>query len=164
MKRFAFFLSVALVASACDDDDDDLFVDVNGNGIPDDQEPTPNPSVIEWRAALVNLDPSLYALQGDAVVAQVVGDAAFTATITIRNDTPGAVRPWHVHFNTCAAGGGIVGADTAYPRLTSGTDGAASSNVMVRVGLDPAVAYHVNVHKSDAEFNTLIMCGDLIRQ
>lgn len=163
MNRFSCFLLLGLVVSACDDDDDDdLFVPVDGT--PDAQTQTPNPDVIEWRASLVSLDPYQYALQGDAVVASVMGEAAFTATITIRNDTPGAIRPWHVHLGKCASGGAIVGADTAYPRLSTDSGGAASSNVLVRVGLDPAGAYHVNVHKSDAEFTSLIMCGDLVRR
>jgi hypothetical protein len=30
--------------------------------------------------------------------------------------------------------------------------------------LDPEALYHVNVHESNAQFTTLIACGDLILQ
>jgi len=156
MKRIALLL-VAALAFGCSND--------NNNDLDDflDARITPVPGTIEWRAHLVSLDQAL-GINGDATVVEVVNEAAFTASITIRNDVVGAIRPWHVHFGTCATGGAIVGEDAAYPRLQVGADGAATVNVMIRVGLDPALAYHINVHKSDAEFNTIIACGDMILQ
>jgi hypothetical protein len=93
-----------------------------------------------------------------------VGETAFTAGVTIRVDTPGSLRPWHVHLGSCGQGGAIVGSDGAYPRLGVGADGSATSEVQIRVGLDPAVAYSVNVHYSDAEFARIIACGNLVIQ
>ena len=156
MKRIALLL-IAALAFGCSSGDD--FDDDNGGGVVVVPPPV---GTIEWHATLSSLDNTLYTLTGDAVVAEVVSEAAFTATITIRNDIVGSIRPWHVHFGTCATGGAIVGDDTAYPRLQVTSGGTASVNVMIRVGLDPAVAYHVNVHKSDAEFNTIIACGDMV--
>ena len=90
------------------------------------------------------------------------GEAAFIATISIREDVPGSLRPWHVHFGTCLSGGDIVGSDQAYLRLGVGSDGFSSTAVQIRVGLDPRAPYHVNVHFSDQMFDRIIACGDLI--
>jgi hypothetical protein len=167
MKKLGL-LALSLFALSCtDDDDDDNIVvvppsdDDTGGDTGGDQTPT----VLEWRANITSNDIYQGQITGSSQVLQNVGDTAFTASIDIRNDVPGTVRPWHVHFGTCGSGGGIVGSDAAYPRLAVGSDGAAGNTVTIRdIALDPAASYHVNVHESDAQFSLLIACGDLILQ
>ena len=161
--RILRLIPVALLAFGCTDDDDGTVVVVPPEEVPPDEIPPSN--VFEWRADITSNDPYLWTLFGTANVLMNNGEAAFTASIDIRNDDPGVERPWHVHFGTCGSGGGIVGGDAAYPRLSTGLDGASAVAVTIRgVGLDPNAAYHVNVHESDFYFDTLIACGDLILQ
>lgn len=167
MKKLCL-LALTLAAAACTDDDDDdgtIVVqpptDDTGGDTGGDQTPT----VFEWHANITSNDIYRWQIAGASTVLQNEGDTAFTASIDIRNDLAGSARPWHVHFGTCATGGGIVGDDAAYPRLSVDTAGASSTTVTIRdVALDPAASYHINVHESDAQFSTLIACGDLILQ
>jgi superoxide dismutase, Cu-Zn family len=164
MRKIGLLLVCVMIAGCDDDDfDDDDFDDDVDEGVDDGGDTTPPPQAInEWRAELSNIEPSW--VVGSAVVQQTVGEQAFTAAVMIREDIAGAARPWHVHFGTCATGGGIVGDPAAYPPLVTDTAGAATSNVLVRVGLDVNAPYHVNVHESEADLNTLIACGDLVLQ
>jgi superoxide dismutase, Cu-Zn family len=101
------------------------------------------------------------AVTGQAVVTGTVGAGSFVASMQVSGDEPGAVRPWHVHHNSCAAGGGIVGTDGNYPRLEIGSTGTASAQATVPAGLDTMASYHVNVHLSETQMDVIIACGDL---
>lgn len=156
-------LSTVLSVTGCDDDEDEfVIIDTDGDGIPDNEE-APPPGVLQWNADLDDVDSDT-SITGNAVVQQVEGALSFSATVVIRDDDAGVLRPWHVHFGTCASGGDIVGLDADYARLTVANDGAAISTARVGVPLDPLEPYHVNIHFSDAEFNRIIACGDLILQ
>lgn len=163
------FVLVAALAVGCDLDDDDdddnviVITDTDGDGIPDDQEEIPPGTVpFEWGATLTGVGP--YPVEGGSTVVLLDDGQAFTSTIAIRNDEPGAVRPWHVHFGTCGSGGGIVGPPEAYPALRVGGDGAAATQTNVFFELDPLAQYHVNVHLSETQLDILVACGNLIRQ
>jgi hypothetical protein len=160
----SIFLATIVMSVACDDDNNDnlVIIDTDNDGIADDLEQPP-PGVIQWNATLTTTDPDSV-VTGSSVVRQVEGALSFSATILIRTDVPDAVRPWHVHFGTCATGGDIVGADADYARLTINSDGAALSTARVGVPLDPTLPYHVNVHFSDAEFDRIVACGDYVLQ
>lgn len=158
-------LSLTLFAAGCIDDDDEgtlVIQPPDDTGTGSDEPPL---VTLEWHAAIVSNDVLHWSVTGAATVLEVAGNTSFTANISLRNDLTGTARPWHVHAGTCATGGDIVGDDAAYPRLSIGTDGAASATVTIRDrALDPAAQYHVNVHESNAQFTTLIACGDLILQ
>jgi len=160
-SNVALLLIAALVSTSACDDDDVIGPRGGENGSADIGSGQQPPTIIEWRATLVatELDSTI---NGDAVVQMRDGETAFTATISIRQDVPDSIRPWHVHFGTCLSGGGIVGNDAAYPRFGVGDGGFSSTAVQIRVGLDPRAPYHVNVHYSDAMFDRIIACGDLI--
>lgn len=166
MRKLQWLLIVALVG-ACDDDDDfediveDEF-DIDADGIDDfDDNDIVVVNVDVWRA---NIDATFSgdAINGVGIVSQTIGEQSFTAAVRIRSDVSDAVRPWHVHFGTCATGGGIVGDDAAYRRLVMDNDGTATSSATIGVALDPRAPYHINIHESDAAFNTIIACGDLV--
>jgi len=99
-------------------------------------------------------------LGGNATVDWAEGENQFVAVATLIGDEPGAARPWHVHFGTCATGGGIVGTGE-YPLLMVGDDGTASATATITFELDPSVDYLVNYHRSADDLGTLIACGDL---
>ena len=87
--------------------------------------------------------------------------AASAVTITISGATANAHHPWHVHTGTCGSGGPIVGAANAYPALHVATNGTATATASIGVALNEEQKYHVNVHRSEAELNVIISCGNL---
>jgi hypothetical protein len=107
--------------------------------------------------------PAGGAITGSAEVHWTVGDQQFTAATQIAGDVPGAVRPWHVHFGSCATGGDVVGPAGSYTPMTVAADGTAQSTATVEFMLDASAPYHVNVHESQSAIATLIACGDLER-
>jgi hypothetical protein len=115
----------------------------------------------QWTAAVTGIGAHAQ-LTGQGAVAWIPGSTQFVATMQIMNDVQGQVRPWHVHFGTCATGGGIVGADGDYPRLTITGAGSATATATVPMSLDINAPYHINVHLSEAEMATIIACGDLV--
>jgi hypothetical protein len=133
---------------------------MNLAGCPDDDDDD-DLQTREWSADLEG-EPGWEDIGGEALVVWVEEADQFTASIEITGDEEGAVRPWHLHFNTCEAGGGIVGEDQDYPRLFIDEDGNASETVTISRRIDPDDAYHVNVHLSDDELETIIACADVI--
>lgn len=161
---------IAVFAFACDDNDDDFdFDDVidEADEVVDEGDVgdiiSVQPTVLEWRATLVDIDPGTN-LVGDVVVFQNEGEQVFDAAISVRNDTATCARPWHVHFGTCETGGAIVGDPASYQLLVIDSDGSAASDATVRTGLDPGQPYHVNVHYSESQVDRIIACGDLVLQ
>jgi superoxide dismutase, Cu-Zn family len=100
-------------------------------------------------------------LNGQATVSWIPGAQQFSTSIVFSGDEPGAVRPWHVHHNSCAVGGGIVGVDGDYPRLNIGAAGTGTAATTVPFALSLAADYHVNVHLSNEQMDVIIACGDL---
>jgi superoxide dismutase, Cu-Zn family len=121
---------------------------------------TPDPQLVEWQGSVQGV-PGWEHLSGQGGVVWIPGVQEFATSMQISGDEPGAVRPWHVHHNSCAAGGVIVGDDGDYPRLSIDADGTASVATIVPTGLSTTAPYHINVHLSDDEMTTIIACGDL---
>ncbi|HEY5927813.1 MAG TPA: hypothetical protein VIV11_39275 [Kofleriaceae bacterium] len=156
---------VAALASGCgdnDDFDDDVDVDIDENDDGDDGDDPPPPGVLRWTATITGY-ANYGTIAGVANVQMTNGAALFLATVSLNSDIPGSVRPWHVHDGTCNSGGDIIGDDGDYPRLIIDNAGTAAGEAVVDVGLVSGEAYHVNIHESDAQFTTLIACGDLVR-
>jgi hypothetical protein len=167
MRKLALLLLLGVWTVGCgDNDDDDL-----GQPQPPPETPppttpppTPPPSTPRmWHANIVGND--IYgSLAGEGFVTELGDNQGFTATVELHGDIPGTVRPWHVHVGSCGTPGApIVGADTAYPRLQTTAEGTSAATVNINVPLDSG-AYLINIHESDAQFGTLIACGNLIRQ
>lgn len=121
----------------------------------------PDP-IAEWQwHGFLQAEAGWESLSGQAATAWIEGRQTFVAGAELSGDEAGEVRPWHVHHNTCAEGGGIVGSDGDYPRLVIGAQGEAVVITEVAAGLDPAADYHVNVHLSEEEMDVIIACTDL---
>ncbi|HKY61702.1 MAG TPA: hypothetical protein VJP59_11890 [Gemmatimonadota bacterium] len=101
-----------------------------------------------------------FEVEGEAGVREL-DDQRSSVTIEIRGAASNAMLPWHVHEGVCGSGGAIVGDASAYPPLAAGLDGTASAEAVIDVSLDPAADYHINVHESPSEMDTVVACGDL---
>jgi hypothetical protein len=111
----------------------------------------------EWSATLgERLDSNVRA---NATAASSPGET--TVSINLAGGQPGGTHPWHVHIGTCASGGGIAGAPSAYPALRPDPAGAATAVARLTVQLIPGDDYHVNVHRSPEALGDIIACGDL---
>jgi Cu-Zn family superoxide dismutase len=152
MRRFAI-LGVLLAVGCSDEDlplpDDD-----------DDRDPQPDPDALVWTANVVG-EPGYESLIGEATVTQGQNTDLFSVELVVRGDEPGAERPWHVHFGTCATSGVIVGSAEEYRPLAIDEGGFALGVARVTEPLDPRNDYHVNIHLSPASLSTIIACGRL---
>jgi superoxide dismutase, Cu-Zn family len=107
----------------------------------------------KWRAIL---DPIAGgSVRGGAMVEAKSAESS-RFTITIRNATPKASLPWHLHSGTCAAPGGVVG--SGYPELHVGPGGTAEAAVTLTVTPPASGSYLIQVHSPTG---TPISCGDL---
>jgi hypothetical protein len=122
-----------------------------------DGDPELSDTVGDWSATLQPRTNS--GVSGTARAQAAV--AATGVTINITGATPNAHHPWHVHIGTCATGGPVYGAATAYPPLHVGANGTAMATASIGVALNEEQRYHVNVHRSPTEMNVIISCGDL---
>ncbi|MBX3155058.1 MAG: hypothetical protein KF773_03585 [Deltaproteobacteria bacterium] len=156
MKTLALVLAAAALAAGCDvfddDDDDDDDDDFDGDVVV---------GTNRWGAALAGVE-GFETVTADVVVEQTFDENVFVATITLRGDAPGEVRPWHVHAGTCEGGGEIIGHLESYPAITVSRAGTASTVAHVGVPLDPGAEYHADVHLAPDQLPVLVGCGDLI--
>jgi hypothetical protein len=154
----AFVVLGCALATGCPEDE-------NGHGTPGVISTVDAPFVpppYEWRATLFATSMHM-PLNGDVFLRQTPGEAAFLATLTIRNDANFATRPWHVDLGTCGSGGLTIGGRGAYPPLSTGSDGAGVVTITIRTGLDPFGVYSVIVQHSEDDPRPLA-CGDFLRQ
>jgi Cu/Zn superoxide dismutase len=82
-------------------------------------------------------------------------------TVNVTGATPNSTLPWHIHEGKCSdASPPIVGDPAAYPPLSVGADGTATATAHVKVGLNEAKNYIINVHASPTNLGTIVSCGD----
>lgn len=118
---------------------------------------TPEPEPATWTAALSGSVGS--ALRGEATAEPTA--AGTRIRITLRDLAPGARLPWHVHQGRCGSEGEVVGPADAYPLLEAPSGGEASATAELGLRLDPALSYHVNVHASPDDLESVVACGRL---
>lgn len=97
-------------------------------------------------------------------VEMVAGKVAGTTAVEVSyaRDAAGAVRPWHIHVGSCAKGGPVLGAATAYPALRVDAKGVAEGKATLRLALPDSGSYYVNIHESAASMSKIVACGDLL--
>lgn len=100
-----------------------------------------------------------FEVEGDADVEAL--DQGTRVDIDVRGAASNSMLPWHLHEGACGSGGAIVGDPAAYPPLAVDLDGTASSEADLAMALTPGADYHLNVHKSPSELETIVACGEV---
>jgi hypothetical protein len=83
--------------------------------------------------------------------------------IVISGDTPGALRPWHLHAGTCGEQGPIVGPEQSYARIRINARGNGVAVIELPIPFPESGALFVNVHESLKAMETIVTCGQLAR-
>jgi len=83
--------------------------------------------------------------------------------VVISGDTPGALRPWHLHTGQCGEQGPIVGPEKSYARIRINGRGNGVAVIELAIPFPESGALFVNVHESIKSMETIVTCGQLIR-
>jgi len=83
--------------------------------------------------------------------------------VVISGDTPGALRPWHLHAGQCGEPGPVVGPEKSYARIRINARGNGVAVIELPIPFPESGALFVNVHESLKAMNTIVTCGQLIR-
>ena len=83
--------------------------------------------------------------------------------VVISGDTPGALRPWHLHSGRCGESAPIVGPEQAYARIRINARGNGVAMIDLPIPFPEAGALFVNVHESIKAMDHIVTCGQLAR-
>ena len=83
--------------------------------------------------------------------------------VVISGDSPGAVRPWHLHSGTCGEPSPIVGPELAYAKIRINSRGNGVAVIDLPIPFPEAGALFVNVRESVKAQATIVACGQLVR-
>lgn len=83
--------------------------------------------------------------------------------VVISGDTPGAVRPWHLHAGLCGEPSPIFGPEQAYATIRINARGNGVAVLDLPIPFPEAGALFVNVHESVKAMEKIVTCGQLIR-
>jgi superoxide dismutase, Cu-Zn family len=83
--------------------------------------------------------------------------------VVISSDTPGAVRPWHLHAGHCGEHGPIVGPEQADAKIRINARGNGVAVIELPIPFPEAGALFVNVHESVKGMENIVTCGQLAR-
>jgi hypothetical protein len=115
---------------------------------------------VAWDGMVLGVGGSKIRGEVEMVAGKTPGTTAIE--VTYARDAAGAVRPWHVHVGSCAKGGPVLGAASAYPVLRVDRKGAAEGKATLRLALPDSGNYYVNIHESAAAMSKIVACGDLL--
>jgi len=115
---------------------------------------------VAWDGVVQGLGGSKIRGEVEMVAGKVAGTTA--VEVTYARDAAGAVRPWHVHVGSCAKGGPVLGAASAYRALRVDGKGAAKGEATLRLVLPDSGSFYVNIHESAAAMTRIVACGDLM--
>jgi superoxide dismutase, Cu-Zn family len=83
--------------------------------------------------------------------------------VIISGDTPGAVRPWHLHAGTCGEVAPIVGPATAYNAIRINKRGNGVAVIDLPIPFPESGELFVNVHEAVHAMEHVVTCGQLVR-
>ncbi len=83
--------------------------------------------------------------------------------VVISGDTPGALRPWHLHTGMCGEQAPIVGPEQAYAKIRINARGNGVAVIDLPIPFPEAGALFVNVHESAKAMDRIVTCGQLAR-
>ncbi len=115
---------------------------------------------VAWDGMVLGINGSKIRGEVEMVAGKVAGTTA--VEVSYARDAAGTVRPWHVHVGSCAKGGPVLGAASAYPALRADAKGAAEGKATLRLVLPDSGSFYVNIHESAAAMSKIVACGDLL--
>jgi hypothetical protein len=126
------------------------------NSAAQNQQQNQNQSQPAFNMVKITLDPQNNSGEkGTATIFDVQGKAKVIINMT---GIPAKVlQPDHIHFGSCANLGGVK-----YP-LTNVGNGAAQTMLPVSLAELVAQPFAINVHKSAAQINVYVACGDSLK-
>ena len=83
--------------------------------------------------------------------------------VVISGDTPGALRPWHVHAGLCGGEGPIIGPEQSYAKIRINAKGNGVAVIDLPIPFPEAGTLFVNVHESQRAMDRIVTCGQLVR-
>jgi superoxide dismutase, Cu-Zn family len=83
--------------------------------------------------------------------------------VIISGDTPGAVRPWHLHAGICGNDAPIVGPEQSYARIRINARGNGVAVIELPIPFPESGDLFVNVHESVRAMQRIVTCGQLVR-
>ena len=89
--------------------------------------------------------------------------------VVISGDTPGAMRPWHLHSGTCTGvsegrvAGPIVGPEQSYARIRINARGNGVAVIDLPIPFPEVGELFVHVHESAKIMRHIVTCGQLAR-
>ncbi|QJR34630.1 hypothetical protein [Gemmatimonas groenlandica] len=115
---------------------------------------------VAWDGMVMGVGGSKLRGEVEMVAGKTPGTTA--VEVSFARDAAGAIRPWHVHVGSCAKGGPVLGAASAYPVLRVDGKGAAGGKATLRLALPDSGSFYVNVHESSSAMAKIVACGDLL--
>lgn len=83
--------------------------------------------------------------------------------VVISGDTPGALRPWHLHAGICGEQAPIVGPEQSYAKIRINARGNGVAVIDLPIPFPEAGTLFVNVHESMKRMDHIVTCGQLER-
>lgn len=93
---------------------------------------------------------------GQSGTATLTADGEKTKVTIDLSDPPGDPQPAHIHAGTCAE----LNPQPEYP-LANVVDGKSETTVDAPLSALEGDDYAINIHKSEAEVETYVACGDI---
>lgn len=120
------------------------------------------PRIRDWAATLTGREGRK--VSGTATAVPTADGKGLDVSVQLTGDTPGAIRPWHVHVGSCAKSGGVFGGGRAYSPITIDAKGNGSAKATVPAVFADTSTYYVNIHDAATAMSIIVACGDLTKR
>lgn len=107
--------------------------------------------------------PGADAMRGEVMMVPGAKSNETMVQLGIVNSAPGMSLVWHVHHGPCRLGGKTVGPASNYPPLVTNPSGRVGTRVILPFPTPTDGQYHVDVHRSSASPERIVLCGELQR-
>ena len=118
-----------------------------------------------WHANLASPATLSGAVQmsGSASMAPAANGAGTVVLLELANASPGGVHPWEARLGQCGSEsqGTLFGTRSEYTPIEVGRNGEASGTASVALRTPMTGQFHVVVHASAANPETVVACGNL---
>jgi hypothetical protein len=119
-------------------------------------------ALAKWSAELAPPNGAI-GPHGSVVLEQGRRPNSTRVRIVISGDTPGALRPWHLHTGLCGEQGPILGPEQSYARIRINARGNGVAVIELPIPFPETGAMFVSVHESLKAMDHIVTCGQLVR-